>query len=641
MARKVFGDEPALGRTFTVDNDQTFRVTGVIADPPRQTHLSFEVLLSWATFHSDRDLTRWLGGHVFTYVLLAEGLGTEALLAKWPAFFEEHMKSTFDRLGATCKLMIQPLTDIHLRSWLQWEVSENGNIVYVYVFAAIGIFILGIACVNYMNLATARSARRAEEIGLRKVFGAQRNLIARQFLNESSVFAALSLLLGILVALVALPYFNGFVGKQLSLNLLANPMLALGLLALTVFVSLFSGSYPALYLSSILPVSALRASQNSGATRSILRRVLVVSQFAISIIIIAGTGVVQDQLEFARQKDLGFNKEHICIITMRESIDIAQIPTIKTELLRHPNILKAAVSHDVPGTALNHTTMEIETAAGSWQQQFFHFMQIDHDFLDLMEIELLAGRNLDLSRTTDVNESVLINEAAVVKFGLENPIGKRVRWSPDEPLTVVGIVNDIHTESFRSEIAPVVLFLPQDAGGKLYLRLRGENIKETVAFLEEKWQAYDPEFPLDYVFLDEHFYKVHESDERLATMFLGFSIIAVVISCLGLLGLASFSTAQRTKEIGIRKVLGASVGNVVFMIWQEFIKLVVLATLVAWPVAYIAMSRWLDAFAYRVALRAETFLLAGGIALAIALCTISMQSIRAATANPVRTLRYE
>ncbi len=641
FAHRLFGDQPPLNRTFTLNDDQTFRITGVIADPPEQTHLRFEVLLSWATFHTERDLTRWLGGHVFTYLLLQKNPDLDAFLAKWPAFFAKYMKPTFDQIGGSCRLMVQPLADIHLRSRLQWEVAQNGNIVYVYVFLAVGLFILVIACINYMNLATARSARRSSEVGIRKVFGAPRHVLVRQFLNESAVYAVLSVGLGLLIALALLPYFNQFTGKHMALAPFANPLLFLGLAAITVFVALFSGSYPALYLSAILPVRALRAHESTGASRSLLRRVLVVCQFAISIIIIAGTGVVRDQLQYARQKDLGFNKDHICVVTLRESVEPGRIPAIKSELLQHPAILQAATSYDIPGAALNHTALEIETADGEWQQQPIQFMQIDHDFIELMQMEIQAGRNFERGRTTDSTQSVLINQAAVAKFGLRNPVGKRVRFGPEDVYSVVGVVNDIHMDSFRAAIEPVVMFLPERAGGKLYLRMHGETIDQALAFLQEKWPTYDATFPLDYVFLDAYFYKVHESDQKLFQMFGDFSLVAILISCLGLFGLASFSTAQRTKEIGVRKVLGASVGSVVLTVVREFITLMLVSMLVAWPIAYFVMNRWLQDFAYRVELRPETFLLAGAAALIVALLTISFQSIKAALANPVTSLRYE
>ena len=642
VARALYGDENPLDKVIEMDADQKFRVTGIVANPPGNTHLDFEVLLSWATFHTERDLSRWLGGHVFTYLLFEESPNIDAFLAKWPDFYGRHMASTFERIGGSCKLLVQPLVDIHLHSHLQWEVTENGSALYVYVFLIIGIFILLIACINYMNMATARSATRAAEVGIRKTFGATQEMLRRQFLSESFILTALSMLIAIGFLYFILPSFNDFVGKSLSINWITNIWLAPALLTIGLVVSLIAGIYPAFYLSSFIPVEVLKDQTAASSRRSGLRRFLVVVQFAISIMIVSGTGVVYDQLNYARSKDLGFSKDNILIITIRDSIQPSQIPAIKSQLLQNPNILAVATSYDLPGKDLNHTAMEIENIKGEMQQQTFQFMQIDHDFIDLMQMRLTSGRNFDRTMTTDATQAVMVNEAAVRKFNWQNPVGKKVRFvGSEDDLFVIGIVNDFHIGSFHYEIEPTVIFLSEKLGGKMFLKLTASQIPETIEFIETLWRGYDPAFPMDYVFLDTNYYKLYKTDRKLGQIFSYFALLAIFISCLGLVALSSFSTAQRRKEIGVRKVLGATNGKIVFLLIKDFLILVLVANLFAWPLAYYAMNKWLQDFAYRVDLDWLTFLKAGLIALFIAILTVGLQTIRAALTNPAKSLRYE
>ncbi len=641
VATRIFGDEDPLNREISLNRQQHFAITGVIQDPPRTSHMNFEVLLSWSTFHSESDLTRWIGGHVYTYLLFPENPDIAGFQQKLPQFYESFTQEPFKRIDADFRLLLQPLKEIHLHSRLQWEIRENGSLTHVYLFLAIAGFILAIACINYVNLATARATARALEVGIRKVFGADRGRLIKQFLVESAITTALALAIGLVLVRLLLPTFIEFAGRDLSFQRLLSAHWLAVLAAIAAMVGILSGLYPAFYLSRFRPVKALSEKVAAKSRRSILRQTLVVAQFVISIVIIAGTGVMRDQLNYTRAKDLGFAKDNIVAVNLTPAITASQIPGIKQELLQHPAILRAATSYDAIGTDLNHTASEIEAEDGSMQQQTFQFMQIDSDFLPLMQMKLLAGRNFSREIVTDKTESVMVNEAAVRKFGWRTPVGKKIRFSDEEVLHVVGVVSVFHVASLHREIEPVVLLMPEEEGGKLYLRLSGANLPETLAFIEERWRHYDKTMPIRYSFLDQSFYALHASDERLGKIFGYFATVAIIISCLGLLGLVSFSTEQRRKEIGVRKVLGAKVVSLLLLIWKEFMLLVLIANAVAFPIAYFGMSRWLQDFAYRVDIAWETFVIAGGLICLVALLTMSYQALRAATANPVTALRYE
>ena len=641
IAEKIFGEDDPIDQEIVLDNNEYFRITGVIENVPETSHLQFEVMLSWMTYHTERDMQTWLGRHIFTYVLFSGQPNPSAFLEKWPAFYEKYMAETFQRINGKFNLLMQPLTDIHLHSRLQWEVAENGNMIYIYVFAAVGIFILLIASINYMNLATARSASRAEEIGVRKVLGSNKEQLIKQFFGESLILTLVSLLVALVLVVLCLPTFNTIAGKALHFNLFDNPILLLGILLITIFVSAVAGAYPAVYLSSLQPISVIKG-KITGSGSSLLRKILVVAQFAISIIIIISTGVVNDQLEYAKTKDLGFNKNNVLAITLKDSLVEKNLPAIKETLLQHPNILKAATSYDIPGKDLNHTAMQIEISEGEMEEHPFQFMQFDHDFLDLMEMQITAGRNFNKLMKSDPEQSVMINQAAVRKYGWQDPVGKRVRFAgSEEDVYVIGVVDDIHINSLHRDYEPIVMLLPEREGGKLYLRLKGENLSETLDFIKSKWKEFDNRFPISIVFIDENFYKLHLADQKLSEIFRYCAGIAIFISCLGRLGLSSYTTSQRTKEIGVRKVLGASVFNITMLLSKDFVKLVFIANIIAWPIAYWIMKRWLEGFAFRADIGLQTFLVAALAAFVIAIVTVSFQSIKAGLANPVNSLRHE
>lgn len=643
MAQKLYGDEDPIGQQISINNQTSYEVTGIVQDPPHSSHFQFDIMVSWATFHAEADLQRWIGGHVYTYVLFPENHDVNAFLAKWPAFFDTYMKGTFDRFSGSFDLILQPLRDIHLHSDLQWEYRANGNVTSLYFLSVIGLFILIIACINYTNMATVQATSRAKEVGVRKVMGAHKKTLVRQFLSESLLMAFLSLIVsGLLIALV-LPVFNELADKAFRFYaLLANPLLVLSALGITLLVGLFSGLYPAFYLSKLLPISALRGTYRTGKKRALFRQALTTTQFAISVIIIISTLVVYDQLDYTRSKGLGFDKDHVLVVNLWGDFTEDKLLTARNALLQHPDILKTAASPNVLGEALNHTAFEIEVTPGEWLDQSFQFLEMDHDFIDLMGMQVVDGRSFDRAMATDSTQAVMINEATVQEFGWDDPVGKRVRFpGSEQTLEVIGVVEDFHAGSLHHTIEPVVMWLAGPENGKLYIKMTGNNLLQTLDFVEATWAELEPDFPIDYTFLDANLERLYSADIKLGQIFGYCAVIAILIACLGLIGLTAFTTAQRAKEIGTRKVLGASIGSIVTLLSRQFVLIVIVANVMAWPAAYFLMEAWLQNFAYQTSLSVMTFLVAGLVVFLIGLGVVSFQSIKAAVANPVDVLRYE
>ncbi len=641
IARKLFGDSNPLGRVVEFDKTERCEITGVIQDPPKTTHLHFEVLISWSTFHTEADMERWLGGHVYTYLLFPEDHDIDVFSAKWPSFYKRYMAETFERIGGSCNIILQPIKDIHLYSDLTWEAQDNGDIIYIYVFAAVGLFILIIASINYVNMATARSIIRAKEVGIRKVAGALRKGLVEQFFSEAVIVVAISFSAAIVMAIAFIPLLNDLTGKELSIDLFSGLILLLGTIAVVALVALIAGLYPAFYLSSFIPAKVLTKRPVERAGGISLRQVLVILQFTISIVIIIGTLVVVEQLTYMKNKDLGFNRENIIAVSVRGTSIKSSLESAKNELLEHPNILKVSISENLPGQNLNMTSLAFESQDGAMEDLEVNFLEVDYEYLDLMGVELVDGRNFDLAMSTDKDQAVIVNQMLVDKFGWSDPIGKKVNAGSETPLQIIGVVNDFHMETLHNEIRPVVMFLLNRPGSWIFLRAKEAGIAGTMDFLEKKWQEFEPNFPLNYVFVSENFRQMYESDEKVSNLFGYCSIIAIFISCLGLLGLSAFTTERRIKEVGIRKVLGASSSNIFSVLSREFLMLVLIANIVGWPLAYYVMDKWLAQFAYQTTMSWWIFLAAGGLAMSIAIFTISFHAIKAALSNPVNSLRYE
>ncbi|MGH7496485.1 MAG: ABC transporter permease [bacterium] len=644
MAQKYFGDENPIGNSLTLNNKSELQVTGVMKNVRRNSHFRFDFLISFATYNA-WDLNEWRMNNFYTYLLLAKDLSAPALEEKLPDFVAKYMGQ---QAQSAFTVHLQPLTTIHLHSQLLGELEANGDVAYVYIFSAIAFFVLLIACINFVNLATARSARRAPEVGLRKVVGALRSQLMRQFLGESILLSFLALLFTIGLAELFLPAFNLLSGKELRMDYTAQPALALGLIGMALLVGVISGAYPAFFLSSFRPVAALKGKLRTDASGALLRKGLIVFQFAISVALIIGTGVVYRQLQYIHNKKLGFNKEQVLVVRMRGETVRQNYESVKSELLRHPEVLSVAGASGKLGGGEWGMSFRYEGAQNDAGLDA-NVVVVDYDYLETLQIKIVAGRNFSRNFATDAGEAFIINETAARQLGWDNPINKYLEkpirnqdgtWGRQRG-RVIGVVQDFHFRSLHEQIKPMVMFMQPAFLGYLLVRIQSTDLPTTLAAIEDTWRALDPNLPLDSFFLEEGFDQMYRSEQRLGKIFGVFSFLAVCIAGLGLFGLASFTTEQRTKEIGVRKVLGATVSGIVLLISKEFTKLVLVAFVVAAPVAYFVMNRWLQDFAYRTEVGWWVIAAAGVLALVIALATVSTQAIKAALANPVEALRYE
>jgi putative ABC transport system permease protein len=653
-ALKYFGEENPIGKTLTMNNRMDYRITGLAENVPSNTHFHTDFFASLETI-PDSKSPNWFSNPYHTYIVLKEGTSPEELQAKLPGIVTKYVGpqaqkimgitlEQFQASGNTFGYFLQPITSIHLYSDLEYELEPNGSVTYVYIFSVIAFFILVIACINFMNLATARSANRAKEVGVRKVLGSNRSRLVKQFLIESLLLSFISLVFAVLIVELLQPVFNNLSGKQLNISLHGNWILLPGFIAVMLFVGVLAGSYPAFFLSSFQPISVLRGKLIAGMKSTWLRNGLVIFQFTVSIVLLVGTFVIYRQLEYTRNKKLGFEKEQVLVIQRAHNLS-QQKEAFRNELLKHPNVVNVAYSNSVPGRHFGDWTHRAEGAPANEMVRMF-LLLADFDYLDTLQMEMISGRYFSQERPADQN-SVIINETAAKALGLEDPVGKRlVRGSltpgKDEIFTIIGVVKDFHFESLHREIRPLAMYLLSNEEVRyISIRTDPEAITQTLAFLENKWKAFVPGQPFEYFFLDDDFDSLYKAEKKIGQLFTSFSILAILVACLGLFGLASFTAEQRTKEIGIRKVLGATVSNVIVLLTKEFSKWVLLANIIAWPVAYFAMHRWLQSFVYRINIGVWMFFLAALLALAIALVTVSYQAVRAALANPAESLRYE
>ncbi len=647
-ARKYFGDADPVGKVLETDRGSDFTVTAVIADPPRNTHLQFEILFSFNFVKNSERLSpflqRWDVEGFTTYVLLAENRAAGEVSAAIPALLQKNQPPDYQ---VEKRISLQPLADIHFYSGAIEEDRNAGKseIAYIYVFAAIAFFIILIACINYMNLATARSANRASEIGLRKVVGASRSQLVGQFLVESIIMTVLALFLAYVAVQNVLPAFNAFAEKELSASFFGNGALLAGLLLLTLLVGVISGSYPALYLSKIGVIQTLKRNLKAGSVEAWLRRGLVVTQFTLSIVLIIATLVALQQMRYVQNKHLGFNEEHLVVIDINNGGVRSAFAAMKHELANHPEVRRVSVSSRVPGEWKNIVELDLipEGQSGA-SSRTMHFMGVDEDFLATFEVDLVAGRNFDPKMSTDTT-AVLLNQAAAAALGWADPVGKTFRVPDKEYVAhVIGVVGDFHFRSLHEKIGPLILGHSHNSIQSIdyfTARVTGADIPATLDHLRQVHETYDNTTPFEFHFLDQQLENFYRTDRRVSMIFAGAASMAILIACMGLFGLAAFTAEQRTKEIGVRKVLGAGVLQLVLLLSKDFTRLVVVALVIAVPVAYYAMGYWLGSFAYRTELGVSIFVTAGLIALCIALMTVAYHAIKAALANPVDSLHYE
>ena len=657
-ARKYFGDEDAVGRVLRLNETDDYAVTGVVEDVPRNSHFSFDFLCSMETLNARNpgSLDSWMSNFGnYSYVLLEEGADHEALVAKLPALVEEHAAEDLKASGAALEFFLQPLTSIHLHSNLRHELAANSDISYVYTFGFVALAILLIACFNFMNLATARSSARAKEVAVRKVLGADRRELIKQFLAESLLYSFVSLVIALGLAHLAMPVFGkllvadsvamaetgAMTDRTLSIDYGLMPWLLPSLVALAIFVGLVAGSYPALFLASFHPSRTLHGGFKGARGNTSFRRILVTLQFTISLVLIIATGVVYDQLQHIKELRLGFDKSDTVVIPVMSPDVRASLPAIREELLKVGGVVGvSASSHVLGGRPSGGSYVPEDFPEG--QTAMMDRIDIDDAYIDTLGMSVVDGRNFSREFSTDPTAGVLINEAAARRFGWNEPVGKTIKpVGADEDLTVVGVVGDFHFSSPHRMISPIFIGNDPSRMRSLFVKVESADVSGVIAALERKWRDFDPHRPFEHFFLDTSYDRQFGAEENLSKLFASFAALAIFIACLGLFGIATFTTERRTKEIGIRKVLGASVSGLVFLLSRELIALSAIAGVLALPIAYLIMRRWLESFPYRLDMDPLIFAGAAVLMMLIGFATVSFHSIRAALRNPVHALRCE
>jgi putative ABC transport system permease protein len=650
-AKKYFGDESAIGKIIGFNNNtESFKVTGVIADIPFNAHFHFDMFGSLTGVENSRS-DSWLFGNFYTYLLLKPGTDYQKLEAKLPGMVAKYMGpqiqqqmglslEQFRTKGNVLGFVLQPLTSIHLYSHTNNELEPGGNALYVYIFAGIAIFMLIVACINFINLSTASASKRAKEVGVRKVAGSNSAQLIKQFLSESILITFFALLVAFVLVQSALPAFNTISGKQLSLDI--KPVLAF--VGLGLIVGVIAGLYPAFYLSSFKPIAVLKGKPASNNKSFGLRSGLVVFQFFISVILIIGTIVVYQQMKFIQNKDIGYNKEQL--LTIPNSYILGKNEQVfKQEMLQDTRIANATMSWYKPAGPSNYNNALAYPQGNDKLIVNGVDYHVDEQYIPTLAMQMVTGRNFSKDFPTD-SSGIILNETAVRALGWNNNnvVGKIVIRQNSEkgnnyPFHVIGVVKNFNFKSLHETISPLFMSLQPEGG--LIFKIKTTDIAGVLATMKKNWDAYKPEEPFTYAFMDDLFNKTYAAEQKTGTILNIFSVLTIFVACLGLFGLATYTAEQRTKEIGIRKVLGASVIQVTQMLSKEFLKLVLIASLIAFPVAWWAINKWLQSFAYRINISWWVFAVAGLSALAIALITVSFQAIKAAVANPVKSLRTE
>jgi putative ABC transport system permease protein len=652
IARKYFGDADPIDKMLKLDK-VPLTVKGVVATLPEHFHLEFNYMVSLSSTGLPAErMQSWGWTQFFTYVMFK----TPTDIARFEKKFQAAVKQAdpdADQPGFSNTPRLQRLTDIHLHSAnLEFDNAKRGNASYVKGLTIIAIFVLLIACFNFINLSTAQSFRRAKEIGVRKVIGADRKQLVLQFTGETILISFIAVVISLIATALILPSLNTFTGKSIAFNLFANPVLLLLLVAGTLLIGLISGFYPALMMSGFQPITVLKGLKPTGdvTASNALRQGLVVLQFALSALLIVSTVIVYKQINFLRETDLGFNKDQLIYFNVQG--DVEKHPEVfKEELKRAPGVVSVTGGYGLPGDALAGDGIIVPGKDGNKEHPATHLI-VDHDYIKTMAIQLLAGRDFSKKYPTDIEEAFIINETAVKQLGFgtsEAALGKALHWNkwvkdsinPVKQGKVIGVVKDFHVKSMHEKLSVTVLHIYPPELSKIAVKVKSANLPATIQYITDTWNKFSPDFPLDYKFLDENFAAMYKSEEKLGSLLLIFTVMAIFIACMGLFGLAAFNAKQRVKEIGIRKVLGASVLNIIAMLSGNFLRPVLIASLIAFPVAWWAMHNWLQDFEYRITIGWSIFLVCGVLSLVIALVTVSTQAIKAATANPVKSLRTE
>lgn len=654
VARKYFGNEEALGKILELkDRGKSFKVTGVIKEIPKKSHFHFDLFIPLSNL-KEAAINSWFYFEYYTYLVLPEGYDHKNLEAKLPQVAQKYMAGDVQEFfgmsygqlrqkGDGFDFALQPLSAIHLYSDFPFDIGMNGDIEYVYIFSAIALFMLLIACINFMNLSTARAAKRAKEVGIRKVLGSVRSALIQQFLSESLLMTGFALLAGLLLLWLALPFFNYLTGKELTLVNLLHPVVIMFILLTAGVVGLLAGSYPAFYLSSFQPIAVLKGQLVKGKKSAGIRSALVVVQFFISTTLIICTLVVFRQLSFIQNKELGYSKEQVIVLHSTGALGKNE-KIYKEKLLQNPGIVHAAISNFIPAGPSNGGN-EVFGVEGSPEASLATgIYRVDEDYIPVLGMKLLQGRNFSPTFATD-SSAVIINESTAREIGGKEVLGKKLLKKIDskgtvKAYTIIGVVQDFHFESLGQKVRPLVM-LPYQNSGSILLKVQPAQIAQVLQSMKKEWEGFSVKEPFIYSFLDERFAATYEKEQKTGQSLGVFAGLTIFIACLGLTGLATFVALQRRKEVGIRKVLGASVGNITFLLSRDFIVLVLIANMIAWPIAWYVMNKWLENFAYHTEIGPDIFIIAGLLALLITLLTVSFQSVKAALANPVESLKNE
>lgn len=655
LSKKYFGNEDPVGKTVKIDKAD-MAVTGVFSKLPTHFHLDFNYLMSLPSAGIGKErMEKWTWNQFYTYVKLKPGTDIHQLQNKFQAYIKKDIYPTIRQANSTFLPFFQPMKDIHLRSSnFVYDNAIRGNETYVQALTIIAVFVLIIASFNFINLATARSLRRAKEIGVRKVAGADRSQLIIQFIGETVLLAVISVIIATMAMVLIVPLLNKFTGKSILFEPFTNPLLASTIIASGIIIGILAGIYPALVLSGFQPIKVLKSMKliNPGSGGALLRKGLVIVQFSLSVLLIICTMIVYRQTKYLNTTDLGFNKEQVIHFQLRDSLasNPKTLETFKSELKNFTNIISVTSGYGLPGDA--YAGDGIKLGPDNKERSANVFIG-DEDYIKTLGLRIIAGRDFSRSMSTDVKEAFIINETAVKEFGFGTPekaLGQSISWDewvPSDTLNpvkkgkVIGVVQDFHYKSLHEKVTASVIQLYPQYTYKVAVKLKTADIKSTIAYISSVWNKFSPGYPLDYEFMDESYGKMYKNEEKLSELLWIFTVMAIIVGCMGLFGLASFSAEQRVKEIGIRKVLGASSTNIVALLSKNFIFLVVVALLIASPIAWWAMSRWLKDFPYRVHIEWWMFALAGSAALLIALLTVGFQSIKAALANPIKSLRKE
>ena len=640
-AEKYYGKEDPVGKTITIADSINLTVAGILKDIPGNSHLKFDYLTTVKVLKNlGRNVEKWYNNSFYTYVLLKKNIDVSRVGEKIKDEIKKNNK------GSETDLALQPLLKIHLYSAGKYasDIAGLGNIEYVKIFSLIAFIILFIACINFMNLSTARATKRAKEVGMRKVVGAGRSQIIKQFYLESIFYSIFAFIIAMLISDIMLKTFNNLAGKEISLSSMGFTVI-FGLIFLTIFTGIVAGSYPALYLSSFLPAKVLKSDSEISGGAALFRKILVVTQFSLSVILIIGTIVISSQLDYIKNKDLGFNRENVVGFRINKSV-LANIEAIKHELKKNSGIIS------VTAASTNPTYVKNSTSSISWQGKnsqdmiLMHYMSCDKDFINTFNMKMAAGRFFSPEYSSDTT-SIVINEEAAKITGIDKPVGKYLDvWGNN--FKIIGIVKNFNFKPLETKIEPLILLNDKsfissvkNSGSSIYLRLKPGDLQSKISFAKDVYKKLAPSSPFNYHFIDEDFDNLYKSETRMQIIFRYFTIFAIIISCLGLFGLASYIAERRTKEIGIRKVLGANVFNLTYILSLDFTKWVLISNLIAWPIAYYFMNNWLKNYAYRINMPLWAFPLSGLLVLLVAVATVSYQAIKVALINPVKSLKYE